>query len=205
MSEILNLFEESEKSPIMTNIVGKIGVIRFIRPKAKNPLSIKTVKILKQSFEQFDSLSKIETIVFTGSGNTFAAGANIKEVAVLDKKIAVQFGEYGQNLMQEIYNSEKRTVAAIDGFCMGGALDLALSCKFRFASENAVFAHPGAKLGIITGWSGTQLLPRLVGRKNALEMFITAKRFNASEALKIGLIDEICKNPLAKVVEKFGQ
>ncbi|MDQ3634502.1 MAG: enoyl-CoA hydratase/isomerase family protein [Acidobacteriota bacterium] len=205
MSEILNLFEESEKSPIMTSIIGKIGIIRFIRPKAKNPLSIKTLKILKQSFKQFDSFSKIDAIIFTGSGNTFASGANIKEVAVLDEKIAVQFGEYGQSLMQKIYYSRKQTIAAIDGFCMGGALDLAISCKMRIASPKSFFAHPGAKLGIITGWSGTQILPRLIGRKNALEIFITAKRVDAFEALRIGLIDEISENPLAKAIKKVSK
>ena len=81
---------------------------------------------------------------------------------------------------------------------MGGAFDLALSCKKRIASPNSVFAHPGAKLGIITGWGGTQLLPRLVGKKNALEILLTAKKISAEEALKIGLIDEINENPLEK-------
>ena len=102
----------------------------------------------------------------------------------------------GQSLMQTIYHSKKLTVAAIDGFCMGGALDLALSCKFRIASPRSVFAHPGANLGIMTGWSGTQILPRLVGQAKALELFLTAQRVDAKEALRIRLIDEISDNPL---------
>ncbi|MBC7798286.1 MAG: enoyl-CoA hydratase/isomerase family protein, partial [Pyrinomonadaceae bacterium] len=76
--------------------------------------------------------------------------------------------------------------------CFGGALDLALSCKTRIATPNASFSHPGANLGIITGWSGTQRLPRLIGESKASEMFFTAKRVDAPEALRIGLIDEIC-------------
>ena len=107
--------------------------------------------------------------------------------------------------MQQIYNSEKFTVAAIDGFCMGGALDLALSCKKRIASPRSIFAHPGARLGIITGWGGTLFLPRLIGRKKALEILLTAKKVSAGEALKIGLIDEISKKPLEKALANHSQ
>ena len=98
--------------------------------------------------------------------------------------------------MRTIDQSEKFTVAAIDGFCMGGALDLALACNMRIASMRSTFAHPGVNLGIITGWGGTQRLPRLVGEANALEIFLTAKRIGSKEALEIGLIDEIAETPL---------
>lgn len=195
----------SEQKPLEIEIVNKYAVIRFVRPEKKNPLSIKTLEILNIKFDELDKNEEIESIIFTGSGNTFAAGANLNEVAKLNEKTAIEFGLRGQNLMQKIYRTSKFTIAAIDGFCLGGALDLALSCKMRIASPNSFFAHPGAKLGIITGWSGTQLLPKLIGRKNALEIFTTAKKIDAKEALRIGLIDEIFKNPLAKVLEKFGQ
>lgn len=195
----------SEQKPLEIEIVNKYAVIRFVRPEKKNPLSIKTLEILNIKFDELDKNEEIESIIFTGSGNTFAAGANLNEVAKLNEKTAIEFGLRGQNLMQKIYRTSKFTIAAIDGFCLGGALDLALSCKKRIASPNSFFAHPGAKLGIITGWSGTQLLPKLIGRKNALEIFTTAKKIDAKEALRIGLIDEIFKNPLAKVLEKFGQ
>jgi enoyl-CoA hydratase len=103
--------------------------------------------------------------------------------------------------MRKIYNSEKLTVAAIDGFCMGGALDLALSCQRRIASPRSVFAHPGASLGIVTGWSGTQILPQLVGKKKAFEMFLTAKKVSAGEALKIGLINQIDERVIEAALE----
>ncbi len=193
----------SEQKPLQIEIVNKYAIIRFIRPEKKNPLSVKTLEILEENFVKLNSNKKIKTIIFTGSGNTFAAGANLNEVAELNEKSAVGFGLRGQNLMQKIYYSKKNTIAAIDGFCMGGALDLALSCKFRFASERAVFAHPGAKLGIITGWGGTQLLPRLIGKKIALEMFVTAEKVDAERALRIGLIDKINKNPLAYAIKNF--
>lgn len=176
------------------------AIIRFNRPEIKNPLSVSTVRELEQAFEWLGENENIKTIIFTGSGDTFASGANLNEVTKLDKNSAREFGLRGQRLMQRIYHSKKFTVAAIDGFCMGGALDLALSCQRRIASSRSVFAHPGASLGIITGWSGTQILPRLIGKKRALEMFLTAKRVNADEALKVGLINEIAENPLELAV-----
>ncbi len=183
----------------------KIAIIQFCQPKIKNPLSVKTLEELKEIFTFLELNSNIKTIIFTGSGDTFASGANLNEVAQLTEKTAVEFGLRGQNLMQKIYNSSKFIVAAIDGFCMGGALDLALSCKKRIASPNSIFAHPGVKLGIITGWGGTQLLPRLVGKKRAFEILLTAKRVSAENALKIGLIDEICENPLEKALTNHSQ
>ncbi len=195
----------SDDKPIKVEIANKYAVIRFVRPEKKNPLSVKTLELLDEIFNDLDYDNNIETIILTGSGNTFAAGANLNEVAKLNENTALEFGLRGQNLMQKIYHSDKQTIAAIEGFCMGGALDLALSCKLRIASPDSFFTHPGAKLGIITGWSGTQILPRLIGRKNAIEMFVTAKRIDANEALRIGLIDEISENPLAKAIEKISK
>jgi enoyl-CoA hydratase len=175
---------------------GKAAIIRFNRPEIKNPLSVETLETLQRIFTALDSDASLEKIIFTGSGDTFASGANLHEVANLTVETAREFGSRGQNLMRRIYASEKTTVAAIDGFCMGGALDLALSCGLRIASPRSIFAHPGAGLGIITGWSGTQILPRLIGKKKAFEMFLTAKKVPASEALEIGLVDKISASPV---------
>jgi enoyl-CoA hydratase/carnithine racemase len=98
--------------------------------------------------------------------------------------------------MKLIAEAPQTTLAAVNGYCFGGALDLAVACDKRIAAPDAVFCHPGVSLGIITGWSGTQRLPRLIGEAKALEMFLTAKRVGAREALKIGLIDRIAENPL---------
>ena len=94
--------------------------------------------------------------------------------------------------MQRIADAPQLTIAAVNGYCMGGALDLALACRLRFASAGAVFAHPGARLGIITGWGGTQRLPRLVGDARALELFATARRLTSREAYEAGLVDQVC-------------
>jgi len=175
---------------------GKAAIIQFNRPEIKNPLSVETLETLQQIFPVLNSDASLEKIIFTGSGDTFASGANLHEVANLTVETAREFGSRGQNLMRQIYVSEKLTVAAVDGFCMGGALDLAVSCRTRIASPRSIFAHPGASLGIITGWSGTQILPQLVGRKKAFEMFLTAKKVSAGEALEIGLIDKISAHPV---------
>jgi enoyl-CoA hydratase len=188
---------------IAINFSPNAAVVRFNRPETKNPLSVSTLAEIERSLGLLEADEKIKTIIFTGSGDSFASGANLNEVAKLDENSAREFGRRGQNLMQRIYNSRKFTVAAIDGFCMGGALDLAMSCRRRIASPRSIFAHPGASLGIITGWSGTQILPRRVGKKRALEMFLTARRIAADEALKIGLIDEISENPLETAIANF--
>jgi enoyl-CoA hydratase/carnithine racemase len=179
-------------------------VLRFNRPEIKNPLSVETLEKLKEILAASESNQAVEAIVFTGSGDTFASGANLNEIARLTGETAREFGLRGQNLMQTIYRSSKLTVAAVDGFCMGGALDLALSCKRRVASPRSVFAHPGVSLGIMTGWGGTQLLPRLIGEAAALEMFLTAKRVDAYEALRTGLIDKIAANPLEDAIERVN-
>jgi enoyl-CoA hydratase/carnithine racemase len=103
--------------------------------------------------------------------------------------------------MSSIANLPQTTVAAINGFCFGGALDLALACDKRIASPDAKFCHPGAGLGIITGWSGTQRLPRLIGTANANEMFFTASPIDAERAIEIGLIDEITDDVFARALE----
>lgn len=190
---------DTKNTPVLLEFSGENAVIRFNRPEIKNPLSVATLEALKIIFSELESNENIAKIIFTGSGDTFASGANLKEIAQINKDGALEFALRGQSLMQAVYHSKKETVAAIDGFCMGGAFDLALSCRHRIASERSVFAHPGANLGIITGWSGTQILPRLVGEAKALEIFLTAQRIDAKEALRIGLIDKISANPLQDV------
>ena len=186
---------------IIVEEIGNAAVLRFNRPEIKNPLSIETLERIKQIFTALESNPAIVKIIFTGSGDTFASGANLKEIARLNEETAREFGLRGQNMMQRIYHSPKKTVAAVDGFCMGGALDLAVSCKRRVASPRSIFAHPGVNLGIMTGWSGTQILPRLIGEAAALEMFLTAKRVDANEALRIKLIDEIAENPVGEALK----
>lgn len=165
--------------------------IRFNRPEIRSPLSITVLETLQETMGRVASENDIHTIIFTGTGNAFASGANLNEIAQVTPETVREFAHRGQKLMNTIASAPQRTVAAVNGFCFGGALDLALSCDMRIGTPNAVFCHPGVGLGIMTGWGGTQRLPRLIGEAKALEMFLTARQVGAEEALQIGLIDAI--------------
>lgn len=136
-----------------------------------------------------------QPLVICGNNKFFSAGADLSEIAALSGPQAYEFAKMGQALMNEIEQFPAPVCAAISGYCMGGGLDLALACHRRFASPDAVFGHRGAALGLLTGWGGTQRLPRLIGKARALEMFVTAQRVSADEALRIGLVDAIADDP----------
>jgi enoyl-CoA hydratase len=178
---------------VTTEHLGETLVIRFARPERRNALSAHVLDELKRIF---DDLSGARRVIFTGTGAAFASGADLREIAATTSDESAGFALRGQALMTRIATLPQTTIAAINGFCFGGALDLALACDRRIAAPTATFAHPGAGLGIITGWGGTQRLPRLVGTANALEMFFTAAPIDARRALRIGLVEEITGDPL---------
>ena len=171
-------------------------VVRFNRPEIRSPLS---VEVLEHLSDIIDGVGD-RRLIFTGVGDVFASGADLREIAAVTSDGAAEFALRGQDLMRRISSLAGGSVAAVNGFCFGGALDLALACGSRIASPSASFSHPGSTLGIITGWGGTQRLPRLIGEGRALEMFFTAKRVGAEEALSIGLVDEIADDPLARAL-----
>ncbi len=109
---------------------------------------------------------------------------------------------WGRILMRIVENFPAPVFAAISGYCMGGGLDLALACRYRIAAPHTVFGHRGAALGLITGWGGTQRLPRLIGKGRALEMFVAAEKVSAERALTIGLIDAIADDPVAEALRR---
>ena len=183
--------------------LGQAAVIQFNRPEIRSPLSVFVLEELSEVLDAIFQDAKIEAVIFTGKENVFASGADLREVAAVTKETAREFALRGQALMNKIDASEKLTIAAINGYCFGGALDLALACDERIAAPNAVFSHPGVSLGIITGWGGTQRLPRLIGEAAALEMFLTAQRIGAIEALRKNLIDKISENPLAESLANY--
>lgn len=177
-------------------------VVRFARPAIRNPLSVSVLIQLHEIVESCRSDIETELLIFTGTDDVFASGADLREISGVTSETAVRFAERGQELMAKIAELPQRTIAGINGFCFGGALDLALACDKRIASPNAKFAHPGVGLGIITGWGGTQRLPRLIGRSAALEMFFTASPVDAERALQLGLIDAIDDDPLQAALSK---
>ncbi|HEX8707137.1 MAG TPA: enoyl-CoA hydratase/isomerase family protein [Pyrinomonadaceae bacterium] len=182
-----------------------VAVIRINRAAERNSLSISTLRQLDAALSALIPRTDISSIILTGTGDVFAAGADIRELRALTPETAGEFAALGQHLFQKIAEARQLTIAAINGYCMGGGLDLALSCDLRFASSGAVFAHPGARLGIITGWGGTQRLPGLIGAARALEMFTTARRLTSAEAYSIGLVSRIADPVLDYALEFAGQ
>jgi enoyl-CoA hydratase/carnithine racemase len=145
----------------------------------------------------------VEGLVMTGNNNFFSAGAELEEIAVLTGPAAYEFAQLGQGLMMDIENFPAPVCAAVSGYCMGGGLDLALACHQRVAAPHAVFGHRGAALGLITGWGGTQRLPRLIGKSRALAMFVAAEKVSAANALRIGLVDAIAEDPVTEAIRRL--
>ena len=180
----------TEAPAIVEQFSDSIAIVRFNRSAERNALSSSTLDSLNTLLSKLFAEPNVKTLVFTGTDDVFLSGADIRELATLDETKARAFSLKGQELVQKVADAKQVTIAAINGYCMGGGLDFALACDIRIASRTAVFAHPGARLGIITGWGGTQRLPRIIGKMRALELFVTSRRLLSDEALKIGLITD---------------
>jgi len=142
-------------------------------------------------------------LILTGGEQFFSAGADLSEIQALTASPAFDFARAGQRLMTTIAHFPAPVYAAIRGYCMGGGLDLALACHQRIAAPNAVFGHRGAALGLVTGWGGTQRLPRLVGKSTALAIFAAAEKIDAEQALRIGLIDGVAEDPVTEAARRI--
>ena len=126
----------------------------------------------------------------------------MNEIALLGGAQAFEFSRTGQALTLAVDRFPVLVVAAIRGYCMGGGMDLALACDYRIATPNAVFGHRGASLGVMTGWGGTQRLPRLIGKARAMQMFLLAEMVAAEEALRIGLVNKIAGDPIDEAIAR---
>jgi enoyl-CoA hydratase len=142
-----------------------------------------------------------KSLIITGNQKFFSAGADLNEIVALGSD-AFGFARMGQRLMRAVDEFPAPVCAAVYGYCMGGGLDLALACDYRVAHPHAVFGHRGAALGLITGWGGTQRLPRLVGRAKALEMFVAAEKLTAYKALDVGLVDEVTESVFEAAIRR---
>ena len=169
-----------------------IAVITIDRPKVLNALNAATIAELSEAFEQAAADPAIRVILLTGAGQkSFVAGADISELAVVDEVAGRAYSVAGQKLFRRIETLGKPVIACINGFALGGGCELAMACTLRIAAEEARFGQPEVKLGVIAGFGGTQRLPRLVGRGAALKILLSGAMISASEALRIGLVDEI--------------
>ena len=172
----------------------KTAYITINRPKQLNALNLETIKELNHAIIKAQTNSKIRSILITGSEDkAFVAGADIKEFANFNIEEGESLARKGQALLFDlIENSSKPIIAAINGFALGGGLELAMSCHIRVASNNAKLGLPEVSLGLIPGYGGTQRLANLVGKGKAMEMICTASMISAEEALNLGLVNYIC-------------
>lgn len=170
---------------------GPVATVTFNRPEALNALNSELLKELGQMVDEIESDDSVYVAVFTGQGKSFIAGADISEMSDLGAVEGQLFGALGQSVFLKVENMLKPTIAAVNGFALGGGMEFAMSCDIRVASEKAKFGQPEVGLGITPGFSGTQRLPKLIGLGKAKELIFTGKMIGAAEALELGLVNSI--------------
>lgn len=181
----------------------EVAILRIASPDGTNKLGMARISALHRALEDLTreaQSGQIKALIITGNEKFFSVGADLNEISQLTGPQALEFSRQGQALMQAIDHFPVPVIAAIRGYCMGGAMDLALACDYRIAAPNAVFGHRGASLGVMTGWGGTQRLPRLIGKARAMQMFLLAEMVPVEEALRIGLVNDVGTEPVRQAL-----
>ena len=189
-----------------------IAIVTINRPTKLNALNKATIEELHHAFNILELNHDIKVIILTGHGEkAFVAGADISEFANFSPEQGAQLAAEGQEILFDfIENLKKPVIAAINGFALGGGLELAMACHFRIASDNAKMGLPETSLGVIPGYGGTQRLPQLVGKGRAMEMIMTAAMITANDALRLGLVNHVvpqtelldfCNNIATKILK----
>jgi enoyl-CoA hydratase len=179
----------------------RIGFIILNRPEVYNALNASLLGELGEAVEEVRKDPDIGVIILTGAGEkAFVSGADISEIPASNAILAWATSRDHQSILSELERLGKPSIAAINGYCLGGGLELAMACSLRIASENARLGLPELGLGLVPGYGGTQRLTRLVGRGKAFEMILTAKPIDAAEAFRIGLVNQVV--PLAELIPK---
>jgi enoyl-CoA hydratase len=169
-----------------------IAVLTVSRPEKLNALAGEVIEELAGALETIAADAAVRGFVVTGAGEkAFVAGADIAELAALTPVEARQYAARGQRVFRRLETLGKPSVAAINGYALGGGLELAMACTVRFAADNAKMGQPEVKLGLLPGYGGTQRLPRLVGRGRALELLLSGEPVDAAEAHRIGLVNAV--------------
>jgi len=170
---------------------GQIGYLTINRPKALNALNDQVISELDQVLDAID-LDTVRCVIVTGAGEkAFVAGADIAQMSSLTKAEAEAFGKHGNDVFRKLETLPIPTIAAVNGFALGGGCELCMSCDIRLASDTAVFGQPEVGLGITPGFGGTQRMARLIGMGKAKELIYTARNIKAPEALAIGLVQAV--------------
>jgi enoyl-CoA hydratase len=182
---------------------GEIGLITMNRPMVKNSLSLEVFRTLNGIIDRVSGDEEVRAVVVTGAGNAFVAGADINELLRFDTQTGWASSRFQQSVFNRLERLGKPSIAAINGFALGGGLELALACTFRVASVNARMGFPETGLGIIPAFGGTQRAVRTVGYAKAAEMLLFRSIIDAQEALRIGLVNRLAEpdQVLAKAME----
>ena len=201
----------SEYANLLVEVSERIATVTVNRPEKLNPLNRETVAALDRCFADLAENPDVGGVIVTGAGEkAFVAGADLNQVNGLTALEGREWGRIGQAVFSRIEAMEKPVIAAINGYALGGGLELAMACHIRVASERAKLGQPEVKLGIVPGYGGTQRLPRLVGKGRALEMLLTGDPIDAAEAHRIGLINHVaapdrllpqCREIAAKILK----
>lgn len=168
-----------------------VGIVTITRPKSLNALNSELLDELFAVFSEIKEDNEVKTVVLTGEGRAFVAGADISEMVDLSTPDIRKMALRGQEVMNLIEDIDKVVIAAVNGFALGGGNELAMACDFRFASEKAKFGQPEVNLGILPFFGGTQRLPRIVGKGMAKYLICSAEMIDAEEALRIGLVEKV--------------
>jgi enoyl-CoA hydratase len=172
-------------------VADRIATITVSRPDKLNALNDATIAELGRAIDDARAREDVGAVLLTGAGRAFVAGADIAELVGQTPATAQRRALAGQSVFRSFETSPKPTLAAVNGFALGGGCELAMACHFRLASDVAKFGQPEVKLGITPGYGGTQRLPRLVGRGRALQLLLTGELIDAQEALRIGLVNAV--------------
>ncbi|MBI2093312.1 MAG: enoyl-CoA hydratase/isomerase family protein [Candidatus Omnitrophica bacterium] len=177
---------------VKVSIEDRLAIVTIDHPPV-NALNRQTIQELGEAFEGIASNSSAKVAIITGGGSfAFVAGADIKEVAqITSVEAAKEMAALGQAVFLKIQRMQKPVIAAINGVCLGGGLELAMSCHLRISGDRVRFGQPEVNLGIIPGWGGTQRLPRLIGKAKAMEWILTGDMIMAQEAARLGLVNQV--------------
>ncbi|RIH83418.1 Short-chain-enoyl-CoA hydratase [Meiothermus luteus] len=195
-------FEAPEFEHLSYQVEDRVAIVTLRRPQALNALNQDVLVELANVTEVIAQDPEVRVAIFTGEGRAFVAGADIGEIAALEDVFAArEFAILGQSVFNEIAALPLPTIAAINGYALGGGLELALACDLRVASTKARLGLPEVGLGIIPGFGGTQRLPRLLGRGRALDLIFTGRHLSAEEALSLGLVNRVGEDALETAKE----
>lgn len=180
-------------SSLLTEVANNIFIITINRPDKLNALNKLVIEELELAVNEIYSKAEIKSAIITGSGKkSFVAGADISEFLGLSKQEGMSMAKKGQDLFSKIENSPKPIIAAVNGFALGGGCELAMSCHFRIATDNAKFGQPEVNLGLVPGYGGTQRLTQLIGKGRSLELLMSGNLIDANTALQYGLVNHLC-------------